>query len=194
MEIWDFLNYAKKWKLILFGGTVVCIVYDIATGAASEAAGLLPALIVALLLLAVDYYYYLHPELRKPKFERKPVDIVGMSHECKFPNGKLRERESVCRKCKEGEEITIKAYTFNGENAYAVMVDRLGADIGVLPAARKAELEAWSELDGLKGRITSINKREETYVDEDDVDEDEVVYYYDVEIELEKQIIVGKKK
>ena len=102
---------------------------------------------------------------------------------CKYPVGEFRSRdEDVCPKAKVGDTITLKRYTWKKENAYAVILDKVGADLGVLPKHRLPALEKWETLDGLKGAISFIEKKQT-----EDSDEENISYQYDIEIYLEKR-------
>lgn len=117
----------------------------------------------------------------KPK--RQYEAIVGTQYGCRFPAGKIASRdEDVCPKARKGDAITLKKYKWKKEDAYAVILDKIGADIGVLPKHRIPTLEKWEALDGLKGEISDIEK----HLTEDS-DEENHYYRYEIEICLEKR-------
>ena len=118
----------------------------------------------------------------KPK-QRQYETVVGTQYGCKFPIGKhLSREEDVCSKAKKGDSITLKRYTWKKENAYAVILDKVGADLGVLPRVRIPVLEKWEDLDGLKGEVWYIEK-----IRTEDSDEENDYYRYEVEIVLERR-------
>ena len=84
-------------------------------------------------------------------------DAVGMSHKCEV--GKISRQKSI-KESIPGDTITLKQFIFDNKRAYAVVNDRTGNDVGVVPAKSITLLEKRNEgpLDGCKGHIVDIHR------------------------------------
>lgn len=117
------------------------------------------------------------------KAKRQIVMVAGTDYPCRFPSGKYTHRAyDTCKAAKVNDKVTLKKYDYKGETAYAVMLDKVGSDIGVIPKNRIAALEKWESLDGMTGYIDDIEKERA----EDNEGAMDKLYHYEIEITLER--------
>ena len=96
---------------------------------------------------------------RAPKYLYS-FEPIGYTYKCKI--GKIPRQDSI-DKSRKGDPVTLTVYQYKGQNAYAVVNDRTGCDIGVVPAdlIRILEKKNKVSIDGLHGKITDIFKTDD---------------------------------
>ena len=84
-------------------------------------------------------------------------DVVGMSHKCQV--GKISRQKSI-KESLPGDTVTLQQFIYDNKRAYAVVNDRTGNDVGVVPADSIALMEKRNKgpLDGCKGYIVDIHR------------------------------------
>lgn len=110
------------------------------------------------------------------------VDVVGLPYACLFPSKKYHDRLSALYDSSFRDGVTIKKYMYRKQNAYAVMSDKLGADIGVIPKSSIPELEKrYGDPDGVAGRIIYLDYSRE---DPEDDNNSEPILHWKCRIQL----------
>lgn len=69
------------------------------------------------------------------------VDIAGFSKKCKYKTERYYWRQDALADSKENDSVSIKKFSYQKKPAYVIINDRLGVDIGVIPAQSIIELE-----------------------------------------------------
>lgn len=93
---------------------------------------------------------------------------VGITHGCSFPSSRFkgRSRQFVLDKCRTGDPVSLKEYDWNGSPALAIMAEKYGTDIGVVPADQVNRIRKLRQEYEVQGRISDIrilNPDEEDY-------------------------------
>lgn len=121
---------------------------------------------------------------RKASYHRI-VKVAGVTYGCIHPNG-FCDRQDVIEKSKYTDKLILEEYQYKGAPAFLIINERLGADIGNVPAWAVDKIKKKSELYDLEGEFINIDffdKNENRY--SDDIDDDiypEYVYFCRIRI------------
>ena len=92
-------------------------------------------------------------------------EAAGFRFNCRFPNNYLRSRQSVLARSRIGDLATLRIFEWEGTPAIAIISQKNGADLGVVPAKHvETVLELCNEFC-VVGKIISMNNI--TYRDEE---------------------------
>ncbi|MDD6551018.1 MAG: hypothetical protein PUF16_04495 [Lachnospiraceae bacterium] len=95
------------------------------------------------------------------------VDIAGFSKKCKYKTEKYYWRQDALEDSKEGDSVSIKKFSYQKQPAYAIINNRIGVDIGVIPAKDIPEFEKrFPDLADIEGSIDLLQKETSAKSDE----------------------------
>mgnify|MGYP000009518362 FL=1 len=95
------------------------------------------------------------PPLRTFSFQ-----AAGFRFDCRFPNKKFSRRQLVLSYSNVNDTVTLRQYEWEGQVAFALISDRLGADLGVVPAIHVNTVLKLSQDCDVHGKIISLNRIE----------------------------------
>ena len=108
------------------------------------------------------------PPPAKPNSAKLIIQATGITHKCAFPSARFkgRSRQFVLDKCKVGDAVSLKLYTWKDDPAYAIMAVSFETDIGVVPADKVKTVSKFISQHKTSGVISDIhilNPDEEDY-------------------------------
>lgn len=96
---------------------------------------------------------------------RKPVktfsfQAAGFRFDCRFPNKRFRDRQAVLARCRVGDNVSLRQYEWEGKSAFALISDKCGTDLGVIPAIHVNKVLALTEQYTVIGKIIALDEIE----------------------------------
>lgn len=100
-----------------------------------------------------------------PSQTKKPVktfsfQAAGFRFDCRFPNKRFRDRQAVLARCRVGDTVSLRQYEWEGKPAFALISDKCGADLGVIPAIHVNKVLALTEHYTVIGKIIALDEVE----------------------------------
>ena len=84
--------------------------------------------------------------------------IAGFRFNCRFPTTRFEKRQILLNYCKLGDVISLRQFEWEGESAFALINDKYGADIGVVPAEYVNTVLKLNQEYTVHGKIIELNK------------------------------------
>lgn len=96
---------------------------------------------------------------------RKPVktfsfQAAGFRFKCRFPNKRFDERQAILIRSHVGDCISLQQYEWEGKSALALISDKYGADLGVVPASHVNTILKLTEKYDVIGKIIDLERIE----------------------------------
>ena len=90
-------------------------------------------------------------------FGKKIISImaVGSGYPCKYARG--RNRQDAIRGSQVGDPVSLREFTWKKEQAFAVMNDRIGADLGVVARADLLKVSRFCDSYDYAGVLSGIS-------------------------------------
>lgn len=91
------------------------------------------------------------------QFNETECWLNGSDWKCQFPTDQFKKRQEVLATLAKTDQVHLKAFQSGGKTYFAVIADRAGADIGVIPSDEVEHIEKFcGKIHGLVGKIQHI--------------------------------------
>ena len=111
----------------------------------------------------------------RPVLQTYSFTPTGYHYPCKFPSAgsSYDDRQTIIKLSKVGDIVTLTEFKWERKRAIAIINNRFGADIGVVPADYRLNdiLKLYDSYD-IQGRITAIN-----------ISNSDKMYYTEIELQ-----------
>jgi hypothetical protein len=85
---------------------------------------------------------------------------AGFRFKCRFPNTRFDERQFILVRSHVGDSVSLRQYEWEGKPAIALISDKYGADLGVVPATHVNKILKLAEQYTVSGKIISLERIE----------------------------------
>lgn len=110
----------------------------------------------------------------EPKIDMSAIQFNEMicwvnasDRKCQFPNDKFKKRQEVLATLAKTDQVHLQAYENKGKTYFAVIADRAGADVGIIPEKEVEHIKEFcGKIYGLVGTIQHIRYDHPAYAPE----------------------------
>lgn len=85
---------------------------------------------------------------------------AGFRFKCRFPNTRFDERQFILVRSHVGDSVSLRQYEWEGKPAIALISDKYGADLGVVPASHVNTILKLTEKYDVIGKIIDLERIE----------------------------------